>query len=431
MAEEDQVHLSCLPVTSVVSNWTYLYPYANTPPRDLCVTSRGAGPHLPTRAMLLGCSDLISVAHTFLLNQGSKTCGNDQPWSATPLQVICCDIEPCLIARSLLYLQLLLGETTAAGQDVPVEDIVMAWEVAHSMFITPEAAERLQSAAKRLCSCFEDDEKWNSEGLGRFGVHVTGDKAAVVNLLDWWCDGLEKGRFSGRVAVTSVQTARKRLLEASDVESLYHSTLTIHKFNGGDPRLEEFIGSYVSQGFTGLDGILSSSGSVLSPTESSERKCVNPTFLADVYDFPKKIAKLPKGVAACEVGKVWRVQFLANPYVSCPLDLTQCFEELSEPSTKFVTGLRSGCLSPAQWCFELFGQRTEAMTAALATGRHQIVLHCGDAFALCDALRPRDPRATLPCKIPEVKKLRAFLRGLRFPNQFDFIDTSNIGDYTG
>ncbi|KAF4712357.1 hypothetical protein FOZ63_028249, partial [Perkinsus olseni] len=314
MAEEDQVHLSCLPVTSVVSNWTYLYPYANTPPRDLCVTSRGAGPHLPTRAMLLGCSDLISVAHTFLLNQGSKTCGNDQPWSATPLEVVCCDIEPCLIARSLLYLQLVLGKTTAADQDVPVEDIVVAWEVAHSMFITPEAAERLQKAAEGILGCFEDDEKWNREGLGRFGIHVTGDKAAVVDLLKWWCDALEKGLFSGRVAVTSVQTARKRLREALGMTEIYDQTMMIHKADGGDPRLEEFIDSYLAQGFTGVDGILACSGGGLSPTESSKRKCVNPTFLADVHDFPKKIAKLPKGVAASEVAKVWRVHYFANPY---------------------------------------------------------------------------------------------------------------------
>ncbi|EEQ99827.1 hypothetical protein Pmar_PMAR020284 [Perkinsus marinus ATCC 50983] len=430
MAEE-QVYLSCLPVASVVSNWTYLYPYANTPPRDLCVTSRGAGQHLPTRAMLLGCSDLISVAHTFLLNRMSKTCGSDPSWSATPLQVICCDFEPCLIARSLLHLQLLLGRPSSDGRDVTVDDIVMAWEVANSMFITPEAAGRLQRAAQELCDSLEDDDKWSREGLGRFGVYVTGDKVAVVKLLKWWCEGLEKGIFSGRIALTSVRTARRRMSDALGVGEAYDQTFMVHKVNGGDPRLEELTAAYVAQGFVGLEGILASTGVVLSPTEASERKCVNPTFLAGVYDFPKKIAKLPKGASASEVAKVWRVHYFANPYQSCPLDLIRCLEELSRPSTKFVTDSRSTCLSPAQWCFELFGQRSEAMASALTTGRHQIVLHCGDAFALCDALRPRDPRATLPSLIPKVKKLRATLTGIQFPNQFDFIDTSNIGDNTG
>ncbi|KAF4652467.1 hypothetical protein FOL47_011076 [Perkinsus chesapeaki] len=86
--------VSCPPVDPTLSNWTYFYPFANTPLRDLCASSRGAGESLPTRALLLGCSDLPSVAHTLHLNEISKTCGSDPERKLTPIHALCCDIEP-------------------------------------------------------------------------------------------------------------------------------------------------------------------------------------------------------------------------------------------------------------------------------------------------------------------------------------------------
>ncbi|KAF4705259.1 hypothetical protein FOZ62_012861, partial [Perkinsus olseni] len=136
MASEVDVCLTCPPLCPLVARWFTLYPFANIPPRDLCASARGC--KLPTRALLLGCGDMVSVGHTFLLNQ---TCAQAKSWASTPLQAVCCDTEPAIIARDLVYLQLLINtfaDELEGGSCLSPKEALVAWEAVYGMFITEE-----------------------------------------------------------------------------------------------------------------------------------------------------------------------------------------------------------------------------------------------------------------------------------------------------
>lgn len=126
MPSNVDVRLTCSPFCTLVARWYFFYPFAITPPRDLCASSRDF--EGPTRVLLHGCGDIISLGHTSLLNQ---TCAHAEAWASTPFKVVCCDTEPTIIARDLVYFQLLLNAVSSEKEVdhcLSPRDALVAWE---------------------------------------------------------------------------------------------------------------------------------------------------------------------------------------------------------------------------------------------------------------------------------------------------------------
>ncbi|KAF4741261.1 hypothetical protein FOZ63_022186, partial [Perkinsus olseni] len=119
-----------------------------------------------------------------------------------------------------------------------------------------------------------------------------------------------------------------------------------------------------------------------------------------------------------------------NPYMCIPGNLRKFMQETHFSQARYIRAPEGKGVTPLQWAFELFGQRSAALVAALnGDVDHRIVLHCGDAFALCDALLAQ-PRAWLPSEVPKVEELARHLGRAKAPHKFDIIDTSNLADYS-
>ena len=455
------VELSCSPLNTLVSEWSFTYPFANTPPRDLCATSRAAGPDIPTRILLLGCSDLVSVAHTLHLNRSIQIFGSDVGWKSTPLHAICCDIEPSAVARMLIFLQLVAieGRVDDESETLSLEDVVVAWEVVYNVFLTRETAAKLRKGLEHLCEevaafvtnndAADDDAilLWKSSPLGRLGVHLTGNTAQVLEILEWWCDVLQKNEaeWHGLDNVTRVKQLRKKARDACvrggnivDAHGNRKETISI-SITGSPDLFRGPVESYFEKGFVPVSDIcnanhhyLTTRVASLSSTITSQRVVVNPTFFAESLNLRESLQETlhRNDCSVADLMRVWRVHYNAHPFHSMPDDLFGVLAELP-PSTRmrFVRSLRQGPMNIVESCFEAFGKRCEALAVSLRSGLHKIGLHCGDAFALCDALRPI-PRAWLPSQMEEVADLAAVFESLNMPRQFDCIDTSNIGDYT-
>ncbi|KAF4691404.1 hypothetical protein FOZ60_015551 [Perkinsus olseni] len=256
--------LSCPPLDPTVSNWTYYYPFANTPLRDLCASSRGADKSLPTRALLLGCSDLSSVAHTLYLNQISKTCGSDSAWKDTPIHALCCDVEPAVIARSLVYLELL----SSAGAELSTKTVTVAWEMVYSVFITPQCSTLLSKAIDRVL------EHLKSERSSGRALFLTGDRQAVVDILEWWsallrdeCVGDDIARKVQNVRLSWFKKTGGFLRGSTDAGMfvMWPDMIAATQFNG-DNTFENYVHSYREVGYAGVSSVASSDGdSALSP----------------------------------------------------------------------------------------------------------------------------------------------------------------------
>ncbi|KAF4716209.1 hypothetical protein FOZ62_022228 [Perkinsus olseni] len=422
--------ISCQPLDPTVSNWTYYYPFANTPLRDLCASSRGADKSLPTRGLLLGCSDLSSVAHTLYLNQVSKTCGSDAAWQDTPIHAVCCDVEPAVIARSLVYLELL----SSAGAELSTKTVTVAWEMVYSVFITPQCSAFLSKAIDRVL------ERLKSERSSGRALFLTGDRQAVVDILEWWsallrdeCVGDDIARKVQNVRLSWFKKTGGFLRGSTDAGMfvMWPDMIAATQFNG-DNTFENYVHSYREVGYAGVSSVASSNGdSALSPAKGACRTVVNPTFFADPCQFRRAIETALSTSATTEtIAEVWRVQVYMNPYMCIPGNLRKFMQETHFSKARYIRAPEGKGATPLQWAFELFGQRSAALVAALnGDVDHRIVLHCGDAFALCDALLP-EPRAWLPSEVPKVEELARDLGRAEVPHKFDIIDTSNLADYS-
>ncbi|KAF4662611.1 hypothetical protein FOZ61_002341 [Perkinsus olseni] len=411
MASEVDVRLTCPPLCPLVARWFTLYPFANIPPRDLCASARGC--QLPTRVLLLGCGDMVSVGHTFLLNQ---TCTQAKSWASTPLQAVCCDTEPAIIARDLVYLQLLINTFAAEheeGSCLPPKEALVAWEAVYGMFITEEVADELKVAIRDVFEGLQGGPSVSA--LGQHGVHLAGDRKAVIELLHWWYELLNDRVCAGQ---EDRDTAR----------ICYH-----HLWSSLPAResLDEAVQEYRDRGYAGVSNVGQGAAAALSPLGNSKRTVVNPTFLGDVVDFTAACSRSFEEASAQDIAKVWRVDFTSCPYYAIPGELWKVYDDAGPCRTRFVDrGGERRSLSPTETCFEMFSMRSEALVKALMTGKNMIILHCGDAFQLCDALAPQ-PRAWSMGKVDSVRSLMTQLKDIGAPTCFDMIDTSNIADNTG
>lgn len=420
--------LSCIPLRSSITEWNFFYPFSNTSMRDLCSSSASSGGQQPTRALLLGCSDLSSIAHTFHLNRTSLP---DSAWSRTPLHAVACDVEPGAVARSLVLLQLLADLPSCS-----VTDVTRIWEIVYSTFITPDVADTLQRVLQRLCQQLEEPDAWQRGPLAAFGVRLTGDVHAVKKLLRWWNDQLQDEEFRSEATlarVRRVQTLYRKLHNAEATRTNLN-LLLLSKPLGANAKEVEFLDSYLVNGFLSLRSVCgedrSSQADLLSPSAAARRGVLNPTFLPDIINLAKVFDNVSDNCSSNEMGSVWRVHYLCHP-IDC-LRFESLMAMIDHPPSaqmRFLRSSRSTSLSIIEACFELFGRRVDALGASLRSGIHRIILHCGDAFALCDALR-EEPLSWLPSEMEQTRALAASLQEAGAPKHFDIIDTSNIGDYS-
>ncbi|KAF4678191.1 hypothetical protein FOL47_003253 [Perkinsus chesapeaki] len=423
MASTPDIRLTFSPSCPIVGRFTYLYPYANVPPRDLCVTSRNAS--VPTRALLLGCSDLSSITYTFHLNQTADGCGKDPLWRETPLHVVGCDIEPCLIARSLLHSYLILNHNDAK---VPFENLVVAWELLNCMFVSEACSQELATAITEVTNMLEHMDAWSENILGKHGVYVSGDIGSLLKLMKWWEKGLQDGAFGVAGAADRVRAIRHRFSEALGKIGDLPPAASVYTDLAGRDDYATAIEKYFDEGFVALSKICSIDRR-LSPSAIGSRSCVNPTFFPDVIDLQKALDTPLENAPAHHIAKIWRIHYHAHPYNSVSHELRALFEGMEKPETKFIRPVHGPIKAP-QWCFEIFARRSEATAIALKTRKHKLVLHCGDGFALCDALHP-EPIAWYPSVFGKVKDVKRVFIRIDAPMRFDYIDTSNISDNTG
>ncbi|KAF4669662.1 hypothetical protein FOL47_002408 [Perkinsus chesapeaki] len=327
----DSVRLSCSPVSSFVYRWTYLYPYTNTPPRDLAITCRGTAPKQPIRALLLGCSDLSSVAHTMYLNSISGTFDSDD-WSTTPLQAVCCDFEPCIIARSLVYLQLIMKS------DMSVSTIALAWEAVYCEIVSSETASLIRDVIGELCVMMGSDDSWADSLLAKCGVSVTGNKQKVIDVLEWWKDAFDNGDFSDEKVVQKILDARKCIPErlgrkGTQVDLLVASVVTKNK------AYADAVDEFQKDGFVGVSNICSSGSTIakISPIGSHKRSTLNPTFFADKCNLRKAVTTFNKKSTVEAISKLWRVHYGANPYCCIAPELADILATMAAPQTDFAS----------------------------------------------------------------------------------------------
>ncbi|KAF4721941.1 hypothetical protein FOZ63_032373 [Perkinsus olseni] len=305
------------------------------------------------------------------------------------------------------------------------------------MFITEDVAGELKKAINDACEALlEGPERWSNSAIGRCGIYVTGRKDRVIELLRWWYGLLDERVCVGGEVTSRVESVRRMLYDRVMVGlgcigsmrgcSQLECTDPLFGLNDLDKALEE----YQSHGFAGVS--IECKGPVLSPSSSASRIVVNPTFLADVADFSSAFGKSYKGATAQDISQVWRVHYASNPYFSIPTELWRVYQDGGPCHTHFVElGRKKRSLTPTEICFEMFSMRSDALGKALMTGKHIIILHCGDAFRLCDALAPQQPRAWSMEEIGSVRDLVLQFRRADAPTSFDMIDTSNISDDTG
>ncbi|KAF4717908.1 N-lysine methyltransferase smyd2 [Perkinsus olseni] len=284
------------------------------------------------------------------------------------------------------------------------------------MFITEEVADELKVAIRDVFEGLQEGPSVSS--LEQRGVHLTGDKKGVIELLRWWYELLNDRVCVGRDLVTRVQRLRHLLkdkvmmglgLQGRKIGTQLESAITIF----GLQSLDEAVQEYRDRGYAGVSNVgQGAAAAPLSPLGNSKRTVVNPTFLADVVDFTTACSKSFEEASAQDIAKVWRVDFTSCPYYSIPGELWKVYDDAGPCRTRFVgRGGERRSLSPTETCFEMFSMRSEALVKALITGKNMIVLHCGDAFQLCDALAPQ-PRAWSMRKADSVRSLVTQLKDI-------------------
>ncbi|KAF4701282.1 hypothetical protein FOZ62_005684, partial [Perkinsus olseni] len=304
----------------------------------------------------------------------------------------------------------------------------------YGMFITEEVADELKVAIRDVWEGLQEGPSVSA--LGQHGVHLTGDRKAVIELLRWWYELLNDRVCAGIDLVTRVQRLRHLLkdkvmmglgLQGRKIGTQLESAITIFGLHS----LDEAVQEYRDRGYAGVSNVGRGAAAALSPLGNSKRTVVNPTFLADVVDFTTAYSKSFEEASAQDIAKVWRVDFTSCPYYAIPGELWKVYDDAGPCRTRFVDrGGERRSLSPTETCFEMFSMRSEALVKALMTGKNMVILHCGDAFQLCDALAPQ-PRAWSMGKVDSVRILVTQLKDIGAPTCFDMIDTSNIADNTG
>jgi hypothetical protein len=349
-------------------------------------------------------------------------------WSSTRLQVLCCDIEPAAIARSLVLLQL-LAELPSGGVQLSVGDAILLWEIVYNTFITDAVANQLHRLLRRLSEQLEDLDAWNRGPLAALGIQLTGDIDAVKKLVSWWASNIADATFRSDEMAKRAQRVRKLFRKMCAAERKINS-LEIKLAYLGKMKAKKEAEFYLLNGYQSIGVLCDEDGSglaeSLSPSSGRLRTVLNPTFLPDIINLVEAFDKtLPS-----QIGKVWRVHYGAHPIQCLETELLAALGDLPPSTTmRFLRSKRTKHLSVFESCWEMFGRRMDALASSLRLGIHRVVLHCGDAFALCDVLRS-EPLSWLPSQICKMKALQARLRELEVPQQFDFIDTSNIGDNT-
>ncbi|KAG8732182.1 hypothetical protein FRC11_000199 [Ceratobasidium sp. 423] len=363
----------------------FFYPIGNTAATSL---THDLSPEQSADILLLGCGDPRNILFTLY---SDLTIGN----VPRKMDVMCCDIEPAILARNILLFSLLEDGN---------ETIECIWDIFYHFKIDNRTADVIERQSQKLYDCAQCAHFWRQSRYGSF-LKVA-DTKTLAELRRHWKYYAD---FAGLPADRKGQL-RKEQVELSKSVNSNRDTIAI------DPSR--------SAGMVWLNALLPVSDlfrkywetgtTYTRASDIDSATNLNPTFLY------------------CRYGETFNPHYRSFPE---GFHLTSAFAPIREDPVGLLPGTGSAAITKSKQQFKAWCGSFRTSQAANAI---TIRFFCGDALAFCHALNnfksTWNPSTSFSTSIHKASNIILDELAASTPPAplvFDVIDTSNLTDHVG